>query len=188
MHGQTTPFSDIQERLQELGSSTRKKTTGAVKTGVSGAVNKAFEVATGNTGGLSSQEQGSGANHTPLPGHLIEAAHAHKDDQDLARVRSQLAQYQDGEPPKTNEKQEFQNFFRKYKEEEESYQHKLKRQVLEKKQEDEKKELEMKKREEQEREKEQAQSVPQGKQRRNIFAKVKKRSSMIETKASAGKQ
>src|SRR3989338_1320120 len=182
-------FDDIQERLLELGASTKKKTAAAVGKGYAGAVNKAFELATGHVTSTQDNEQLNGKNHTPLSPHLIEAAKPHKDSQELAHVRQQLATLQNGGSPKNDEQSDFNVFFRKYKQEEETYQQKQKRKEEEDKQIKENEELEKRKGEKEEEEKQLQQAgTPQGKQRRNIFSKVKKRASMVETKASSGKQ
>ncbi len=186
-HG-SSPFSfdDLQERLLELGGGAKKKTTSAVGKGLHNAINKTFEMATGTKS--QSEEVGKEGNHTQIPPHLIDAAHQHKDQQDLSKVRSQLANYQNGDTDKNKEQSALQSFFRKYKQEEESYQMKKIREEKQKKQQEEYEELEKKKREEQARTQQLDNAAPQGKVRKNIFAKVKKRSSMIETKASSGKQ
>lgn len=189
MYGKTLAFEDLQEKLLELGATTTKKTTSSVAKGYVGLVDKAFSLATGAVGeGPSKESQANGKNHDAFPPHLADMASQFKDQKDLAKVRSQLAGYQTNGQQPTEQKPAFNSFFRQYKQEEESYVQKLKRKKQEQLQQEEHERLQKERDEERERENSQVSAVPAGKIRKNIFGKVKKRATMLETKVNAGKQ
>lgn len=183
---------DVAERLLELGGSVKQKTKSAVSGGISKTLNSTFELAAKSLGGAgdSNKEKGSGANHDPIPEHLLQSHQKGKDDAQLAQVRAQLQTLQgNGQTgEKTNTQTENISFFRRYKQKEEEYFERKKREHEQKKQQKEREELEAQKKREQEKEQEIQKETPKGKIKKHLFGKVKKRASMIETKASAGKQ
>lgn len=176
-------ISDIQERLMELGATTKRKTANAVVNSYVNVANKAFEAVTGGR-----------SNHDPLPGHLMEMAHKFKDQKDLEKVRSQLAGLKEGPQQQIQaqapikDRSAFNSFFRQFKHDDESYHEKLKREKSQEEQQAEYVKLQQEKKKEEEKESAQEGAIPKGIIKKNIFGKVKKRATMIETKASSGKQ
>jgi len=173
-------WSDTFEQLEDLGTTTARQTSQAVKSVTLGSLQKMLEEFTGSASatpqadkGIEKLEKGQvkQQNYTPLDVKKLEESYKKQEAQKISDVRQKLWR-----------------FFNLEKHEEKKAIDERKREEMERKRREEQ-EKEEKKRREKQAKQQNFVETPKGKERRSIFApkKVRKRS-QAETRAGSGKQ